>query len=610
MIAEIVFALLLVFFVYLLGSRILFRMQLLWHERILFSFGLGAVLTSLAVFYLGLLGFLYRWVFAAAAVLLLLFSVDEIKKLLKIKLPKIGWSLNAFFYVATALLILANFVMALAPVFSIDALNYHLPIAKYYAQQHAVVEMPNHVYSRLPHGLSMIFAIPELFGLGEMAAALISAALSSAAVLAVIATAHRFFSGKAAGLAGVMSASLPIYIEFASQPLVDLPVAFFSMLSFYAFLSVAEKKQLMAWTILFAIFAASLAFFRITTLFMPLIFGLVLAAFLIRQGNYLQQLKYPAIAAFVMLLVAAPWFLWVFASTGDPIYPFLSDFTHDPVARQLKEHSASLVIEGSGSDSFNASGFLKLFLLPFSVTFNPAVYDSILGVSPLFLAFMPLYFSRSVPKRKYAAAAASVFLLSMFAWQFTNPGLRYLLPALILLIPPAAYAAYWAMQNSRFRVIIFAAMILTLLFSGPVWLGIAAKRIPGALGFVSEQDYLAAKEDANPVRAVNFANSNLPDTAVVMLYQETRSYQLQKAYFLSDTYLQQQMDFDGFEAASQLKAELQNLGITHILVGKHGLADDVFGSVQHREALMDDLIKAYTEVLYEDEHHKLLKLIY
>ncbi|MBS3132506.1 glycosyltransferase family 39 protein [Candidatus Woesearchaeota archaeon] len=610
MIAEIFFWLALVAIFYLLGSRVLSKLGLAWYEKALFSVGLGTVLATLGIFYLGLLGLLYRPVFVAVAFVILLLSVSEIKSWGKIRLS-VKWDLNAFLFFALALLLIGNFVMSLAPVFSIDALNYHLPIAKFYAQQHAVSEMPNNIHASIPHGFSMLYVLPELFGVGEQVPSLLAATISSLAALAVAAATYRFFSRKAAWFAGLAFASMPVFIEWASQPLVDLPIAFFSILAFYSLLSFSERQG-MKWVLLFSVFASSLAFYKITALFASVAFAMAFVVWLILRyrSNFKLFARYSLTAGAVMLLVAAPWFAWVYSNTGDPVYPFLSKITRDPLAVELNRHMEGLVAEDSGFNAFNVKGILKFAVLPVLITFNPVKFDSVLGITPFFLVFLPLFIPRAIPggKRLFAGYAVLIFFISMFAWQFTNPGLRYLLPVMAVLMPPAAYSVFWVLEKSRYRLVIAALVLLVLLFSVPVWAGIAAKRMPAAFGVVSKENYLAGGEDSNPFKALQFANNNLSEEAYVLFFRETRSYHLERKYFLSDTYFQQTLDFDEFSSAGELYAGLKGFGITHILFGKTDLARDLLGNVEHRESLMEGLMREHARVLYEDEDHRILEI--
>ncbi len=611
MITQLLFVVIFHVFTYFLGSKLfsLFNLKLRWYEHVLFSISIGTLTTALSIFMLGVAGLLYDWLFFIIFIVVIALSYREIQGLLSVRLPLYSLNINTFFFILLFLLMATNFLMSLAPIFEVDSISYHLPIASEYASQHEIVQFTDNVYGYWSHGLSMLYVIPESFNLGGQASVLIASSLGAFAALSIAAVTARFFSEKASGFAAFLFYSLPMVIERSSQSMIDLPMAFFSTLSFFALLMLlTQNKHQKQWVILFAIFAGIQPFFKLGGILVLLALLLGFFYVVIQKRSLLPTI---GLALIVMILTVVPWYLWVFANTGDPIYPYLADFTKDPAAVQLNNFigewiDAQRVGTTSGLPIFSAERWLQIFLLPITMTFKPALVNSFIGLTPLFLIFLPLALLPRFNKKKETALAVLMFLSYVVLWQFPNPDLRYVIPGFALISAPTAYIMLWLSRKSIYRNTIIIVVVLMLGFSSLLWAGMAAQRIPGAIGVVSDEDYLANKADINPILPIKYMNQNLPDDAYVAFFKETRGYLLERDYFVTDPFYQQVIDFNKIESSQELKTELQNLGITHILFAKADIWAQPLPVYDHALPMMRELSEG--EPLYEDEHFIVLEL--
>ncbi len=602
-------------FIYLVGANALrfFKLKQSGYEHALFSFGLGGVITALGIFYLGIFKLLYKELFLALFILVVILSFSEFKRLFSMKLPRPGVNLNTLFFLGFIALFAGNIVMSLAPNFEIDSLVFHTAVPRVYAFEHAVVEIPFNLHAYEPHGIQMLYVITELFGFNEQGPQLIAASFSALAALAAAGITHKYFSRKAAGFAAILFYSMPMIIERSSQPMVDVPLAFFGGMAFFSFLGLLnDKKNTTAWLILTSIFAASLSYWKITSIFAHVAVGAVLLFWLVKtyRASPATLVRYLFISGMVMIIIAGPWFLWVFSHTGDPLYPYFGFITEDPASLKSYEFRFHLLEaergEYGGPQSLNHRGLLRYLSLPALLTFKPFTFNNVLGMTPFFLMFLPLFAFKAIPqdKRRMTGYALLIFFVYLLIWQFTNPSLRYIFPVLLMLVPSTAYAIFWVLQRSRYRYVIAALIILLLLFSGPVWAGIAAKRIPGGLGLVTEEQYLA---DAfyNPIKAIKFVNANTPDDAYIYIFRESRAYRFERRYLLGEPHLQHVIDYDSIETPEEFYIVLKEMGFTHIVFGKFNSwtndANRLTYNTDRLTEMMEQLIQEQGTILYEDD---------
>ncbi len=164
-----------------------------------------------------------------------------------------------------------------------------------------------------------------------------------------------------------------------------------------------------------------------------------------------------AVAAGIILVVAAPWFIRSWAWTGNPVYPYLNsvfqgrDFSAEASERQL----AIQYYKTIGDRSLD-----RLILAPMLLTFTPDAFRSgYLG--PVFLAALPFLWLS--PVTRSVRFLLIVALISLPAWYFLYPRLRTLLPAIGTLVGPASAALLALLRiHPLTRVIAAVSLVLWL----------------------------------------------------------------------------------------------------------------------------------------------------
>jgi hypothetical protein len=88
--------------------------------------------------------------------------------------------------------------------------------------------------------------------------------------------------------------------------------------------------------------------------------------------------------------------------------------------------------------------------------------------------------------------------------------------------------------------------------------------LPVVFGLESRTNYLSRK--LYSYTAYQFANTQLSDSAMLFTFPENRTFYLNRSYIWGCPYLQAMIDYDCCDSSSDLLRELEDLGITHIIV--------------------------------------------
>jgi hypothetical protein len=160
-------------------------------------------------------------------------------------------------------------------------------------------------------------------------------------------------------------------------------------------------------------------------------------------------------------------------------------------------------------------------------------------------------------------------VLTLAAWALGRPLGRYLLPALAL--AAAGTGAAWITVLDRLPVaarrIAWAVLVIALTANiNPARTGYAVDRIACTLGSELEARMLNRYVGCYP--AIQVCNTALPETAVVHLVGEARSFGLDRQVVVEDPFsvpllVEKAEVADGPEAIAQ---QLRAMGITHLLV--------------------------------------------
>ena len=245
---------------------------------------------------LGWMGWLYPQAIWTVTVGLLVISSWFIAKVRNWKLEIREWGLAALIIIQA----MVNLIGALGPERGFDALWYHLPIPKIWLEAHKIFFIGGNLYySAMPKLIDMLYVW------GEMPAKLMHLAFGLLATAVTYKLARKWLEQKWALLAAVIFYSNLVVGWQSITAYIDLGRTFFEVLAFYLLVN----KKIYKSAIVIGLAVAS----KIWAIGSLGILGVLVALGM----GWRKSVKFVILA----LVVAAPWYVFAWASTGNPIYP-------------------------------------------------------------------------------------------------------------------------------------------------------------------------------------------------------------------------------------------------------------------------------------------------
>jgi len=428
---------------------------------------------SYLILALGLLGWLYRlpvllfsfpfWVFGAFWIRKN-WHFNYLKCLKEIRKDKLSVILLGILIIQ----VFVNFLGAISPELSFDALWYHLTPPKLYVQNHQIFHIPGWLLSvsTLPRLTEMFYTVALLFG-DEILAKIIHFFFGILAAVSLFNLLKRYLSSKFTLLGVVTFYTMLIVGWQSTTAYVDLARTFFEILALDLFLQWVENKEdnyLFEAAILtgLAISSKILAFGTLVTL-----------AILILLVGKERRFKRLANFSIVATIVVLPWLTLSFVNTGNPLFPLLG---------------------GPKEPNFSVSGpnyhwlmmnFSKLPLFLWKATIYP---DDI--ISPVYLVFLPLVLIFVWNQKLPIKITALYCLLGVFFAPTTSN--RYLLPYLpgLTLVTFSVIENFLSQKKSMKKI--FFAIILFSIFLNTASRGLATRKfLPYLLGRETKEEFLS-----------------------------------------------------------------------------------------------------------------------
>jgi hypothetical protein len=458
------------------------------------AIGLGAI--SHAVMALGLCGALGRWLPIAAIALAL----------------ALAWKLRPSRAWWIALAALPLVLIALQPPTAWDATEFHLALVKEYVRTGHVAPVERLRYPVFAQLEEMLFALGFQLG-GERAPALVETLFAALTALALWAFGRRWFSPRAGVAAAALWLASPMIVFLATAAYVDVGLCCFATLATLALGAafVEDPEQSDRWLAVagaLAGFAASCKY-----LGLPFLAGLGLATLARRRPR--------ATLAFALaaLPCAAPWYIYNFIYTKNPIFPFAGEifgyggaWSAADLAAQMREmHS-----HGVGRSP------VELALLPWTLMVEQSRFQVEAPFLPVLLPALALAAWGALRSTRIRALLFAVVAYGIF-WFSTVQLLRYLVPASALLSLAIAAAAdpLLARVGPRLRL----AALALLLAPSLVYIGSRVR------------DGLPLGDEARR----QFLTRAIPDFAAVDFLNRTRGsdwrayqFQLERLQFFAD----------------------------------------------------------------------------
>ena len=334
-----------------------------------------------------------------------------------------------------------NFLGAVSPELSFDALWYHLTPVKLYVQNHQIFHIPGWLLSvaSTPRLTEMFYTVSLLFG-NEILAKLIHFSFGLLSAVALFRLLRRYLDLRFSFLGVAVFYTMLIVGWQSTTAYVELSRTFFEILALDFFLQWVETKK--ASFLLEAAVLTGLAISAKILAFGTLFTFLILIIILKKRGFFWPFLKFAGLA----VLVVSPWLFLAWVNTGNPLFPLFGG-PKDPT-NFIVSPDLNWIIDR----------FTKMPLYLWNSTLYP---DDI--ISPVYLIFLPLILI-FIWRQKFSIkiAAAYVVLGVFFAPANSN---RYLLPYLpgLTLVVMSVFNDKWGkngwVRNFLIFIILFAVLL-------------------------------------------------------------------------------------------------------------------------------------------------------
>ncbi|OGH02457.1 MAG: hypothetical protein A2798_02250 [Candidatus Levybacteria bacterium RIFCSPHIGHO2_01_FULL_37_17] len=420
---------------------------------------------SYIIFILGILNKLYSghillFTFAYLVLCVVLFRIRIKDFYLKIKKRTIRLhNLPKLFFSLIIIQCLINFIGALGPELSFDALWYHLTLPKLFFEQHSIFFIQGNLlyYSLFPKLGEMLY-IASLSINGEILAKILHYTFGILTLLVIYKISKKFLNNVFSTLACLIFSSNLVFAWQSTTAYIDLFRTFFEVLALWAFLNKDTVKS-----------AVSLGFAISTKLSaigsIP-IFAVLYLIF--DKKNFRSIILFTLLA----LIIPSPWFIFSFINSGRLFYPLFTDLYPDQLI--LNVSPLDIVVD-----------FFKLFL------YSPD------PISPLYLILLPVVFILYKKLNRHLKILAVYSLLSLIIWYFIprTGGGRFILPYLpAFSILSAGVIFYLDMRMRKFLLIIAVLIALTTIF----YRGATnAKFVPVIIGSETKEHFLSVRLNFN-----------------------------------------------------------------------------------------------------------------
>jgi len=164
---------------------------------------------------------------------------------------------------------------------------------------------------------------------------------------------------------------------------------------------------------------------------------------------------------------------------------------------------------------------------------------------------------------------------------------RYLLPAVPVLCLLAAWVVVSVWEGRwRARYALAGLGAGSMVFTLFIGASLVRLQAPVAFGGQSRAQFL--EHDLSGFPVIQFINTHLPADAKVVFYGHPFGFYCDRPYLWGDAQHSTLIPYDTFHNAEDLRASLQKIGVTHILINRRNLPPpDAPGYTQWVYALTD-----------------------
>jgi hypothetical protein len=475
----------------------------------------------------------------------------------------------AFF---SAVILLLNLSVALAPPLAFDALVYHLTLPLHYLQQGQITYLPEIMFWGMPQLAEMLYLVMLALG-GESAPAALGWLLGGLTLLALGDYLRQTFDRPAAWFAIAALLSGFTLSRLLGAAYLEWFLFFYALIWWQLLEKVyagAGGRGDVLWLGIVAGLALSLKY---TAGVLVLLGGLAL---LFQPGgnwrrNFSQAFLFGALAT----LVSLPWWLKNFAFTGNPFYPLLFPAGAMDAIRYDFYHNIPTSLT-----------WLQALFMPWYITvwgvegkLGPSA-----SIGPLLLAFWPLAYlgwrGWTASHRRSLLLATFILLGGFALWvlaAFQN-GLLVQTRLFVVLFPVwaflaaagFAYAIQVQVASVRLGRIALAIVLLFLSFNlFETFSEILPKRsLESNFGLLGHDDYLS--RNLGDLYAASETVQQLPSGSRVVMLWETRSFYCAPVCDPDEVIDRWYHEARLHNTATEIQSAWLEQGYTHMLIWESG----------------------------------------
>ena len=314
----------------------------------------------------------------------------------------------------------------LTPPLHSDEVRYHLPYALHFVEQGRIVPNLDLRFPFFTLNVNLLYVAAIVFG-DDVTPHYVHLLLGTLAGVALYVLAAPACGRLIACCAVLLFFVTPNFRVFASTAYIDLGLAAFITSTIACLDRARERPALVVCAGL--VFGAALGSKYLALAFVPLL--VAWAAY--RTREVAQIARFTAIA----LLIGAPWYVYNFAWTGNPVSPFAGElfgawpWTAEDLAGQTRQLTQQRYER-------SLSGLLSFpyYLVTDSWRFSISSVPELLALGLVALALLPLWNGNMRPY-------GFIVLVVLVAWFFSTPYFRYLTP----ILPVWCLISVWSVER-------------------------------------------------------------------------------------------------------------------------------------------------------------------
>ncbi|MBN1405023.1 MAG: glycosyltransferase family 39 protein [Candidatus Omnitrophica bacterium] len=537
----------------------------IFEEDTVFYLLIGLGITAYFIFFLGLLGLVYKQYIILLLLSLALISVKQITDLLnkilqairKFTIKKASfYEKTILFFILTALLL--TFIAALSPPTSNDSLAYRLVHVRIFSESHKVFHIPYTRESLWPYLMEMLF----LFGFvikSDILAKLISWSFDLIGIFLIYVFSKKFFTAKTALYAALIFLLTPAISNQFTTNYVDVALAIYTVAALFAMINYFNTNYV-KWAVISGILCGLVLSVKYNAV---LIFPALAAVFLyyfILAKEKKPVLKGVFIFVIFMILFSCAWYIRAYAVKGNPVYPLFARFFHG--------YGWERAIDKNIGSAFSIINFLRM---PWDITMHVEKFGSE-NIGIIYLLFAPLAALAYKSKKIFSALATFIFVYTatwfLIVPYTARPVFAALLPLSILI-----GCGICRIFDSKdfYSKVVKIVFILCCAFNIAYLAVSNADKLKVGLGMETKQYYLLRTERTYAVSS--YVNDNLPVDSKILMIGEVRSYYIHRPFVHFRNLVDEEKIPDTTLNAEQFLKELSHkYGIHYVLYLKDKLS--------------------------------------